>query len=474
MSTAKAEFLAAYKSHAACLGAGAEQHQGWMNRPGGTNWLELLGQDEPAQLCSLAGVGWMNQRIMIASHFPKAWLFLIAVILALAIESASSRDLKRGDNPPLLQATTLLQAPPGASMDAKSLHGKVVVLEFWATWCGPCVAAFPHLNELADKFKGQPVQFIAITAEDEATIRPFLSKRPIHTWVALDTDRAMNNAYGIRSIPHTVVLGKDGKIAAITYPTMLTDKHIHDLLAGKKIDLSEPGKGEETVANKNGAKKPPLFQVLVRPSDYTNSSCGWGNGRLNARGYTVRDMLPLAFDASLSRILTNAPLPEGKFDFNITQPRRADESIGPLLQQALKSAFGLTGSRETNDVEVLLLKVKVPDAAGLVVSPTPSGSFRYGPGDIEGMNVSMTAMAAALENCLKKPVIDETGLTNLYDVTLKWDQKSADESNSEGLLKALREQLGLDLEPATRPIGMVRIEQAKDWKPVLDTGQTAH
>jgi uncharacterized protein (TIGR03435 family) len=411
---------------------------------------------------------------MNGSHFPKAWLFLAVVFLGLSIQMASSSGLKRGDAPPLLQAATLLQAPPGAIMDAKSLHGKVVVLEFWATWCGPCVAAIPHLNELADKFKDQPVQFIAITAEDEATIKPFLTKRPIHAWVALDTDRAMNSAYGIRAIPHTVVLGKDGKIAAITYPTMLTEKHIHDLLAGKKIDLPEPGAGEETVANKNANEQPPLFQVLVRPSEYTNGGYGMGHGQLNARCCSVRDILPIAFDESSTRILTNAPLPAGKYDFNITQPQGADESISTLLQQALKSAFGLTGSRETNEVEVLLLKVKMPNATGLVVSPTPSFSFRTGPGDIEGMGVSMSTMADALEKRLKKPVIDETGLTNCYDVTLKWEQKSFDEPNSEGLMKALREQLGLGLEPATRPIGMVRIEQVKGWQPMPEPGKTEH
>jgi uncharacterized protein (TIGR03435 family) len=422
----------------------------------------------------MGGVEWINQRIMNGSHFPKAWLFLAVVFLGLSIQMASSSGLKRGDAPPLLQAATLLQAPPGAIMDAKSLHGKVVVLEFWATWCGPCVAAIPHLNELADKFKDQPVQFIAITAEDEATIKPFLTKRPIHAWVALDTDRAMNSAYGIRAIPHTVVLGKDGKIAAITYPTMLTEKHIHDLLAGKKIDLPEPGAGEETVANKNANEQPPLFQVLVRPSEYTNGGYGMGHGQLNARCCSVRDILPIAFDESSTRILTNAPLPAGKYDFNITQPQGADESISTLLQQALKSAFGLTGSRETNEVEVLLLKVKMPNATGLVVSPTPSFSFRTGPGDIEGMGVSMSTMADALEKRLKKPVIDETGLTNCYDVTLKWEQKSFDEPNSEGLMKALREQLGLGLEPATRPIGMVRIEQVKGWQPMPEPGKTEH
>jgi uncharacterized protein (TIGR03435 family) len=422
----------------------------------------------------MGGVEWINQRIMNGPRFLKGWLFLAVVFLGLSIQMASSSGLKRGDNPPLLQATTLLQAPPGASMDAKSLHGKVVVLEFWATWCGPCVAAIPHLNELADKFKDQPVQFIAITAEDEATIKPFLAKRPIHAWVALDTDRAMNKAYGIRGIPHTVILGKDGKIAAITHPTMLTEKHIHDLLAGKKIDLPEPGAGEETVANKNANEQPPLFQVLVRPSEHTNGGYGMGHGQLNARCCSVRDILLIAFDESSTRILTNAPLPAGKYDFNITQPRDADEPISTLLQEALKSAFGLTGSRETNEVEVLLLKVKAPDAAGLVVSPTPSFSFRTGPGDIEGIGVSMSTMADALEKRLKKPVIDETGLTNCYDVTLKWEQKSFDEPNSEGLMKAFREQLGLDLETATRPIGMVRIEQVKGWQPISVAGKTEH
>jgi uncharacterized protein (TIGR03435 family) len=397
-------------------------------------------------------------------------LFLATGLFALSSPAATNSPPKVGDLPPLLQATALLQAPPGTTLSAESLQGKVVVLEFWATWCGPCVAAIPHLNELAGKFTNQPVQFVAITAEDEATIKPFLTKRPLHAWVALDTNRVMNNAYGIRAIPHTVVLGTNGAIAAITYPTMLTEKHIRDLLAGKTIDLKPPGAGQETVENKTD-EKPPLFQVLVRPSVYTNSSCGRGGGRLTARGYSVREILPYAFDESSTRILTPATLPEGKFDFTIIQPRGATDRSSALLQEALESAFGLTGRNETNDVPVLLLKVKTPNAPGLVVSPTPSGSFRYGPGDIEGMNVSTEALAGALENSLKRPVIDETGLTNRYDVTLKWDEKSADEPNREGLLQALREQLGLDLEPATRPTVQVRIEQVKGKRPTLAAGK---
>ena len=159
------------------------------------------------------------------------WTTLFSVAFCFSAPAASP---KVGEAPPLLQATELLQAPPNARMDATSLRGKIVVLEFWATWCGPCVAAIPHLNELAEKFKNKPVQFIAITAEDRATVERFLAKRPIKAWIALDTNNAMNKAYGVTGIPHTVVLDKTGKIAAITYPTFLAGKSINDLLAGKK------------------------------------------------------------------------------------------------------------------------------------------------------------------------------------------------------------------------------------------------
>ncbi len=352
-------------------------------------------------------------------------------------------------------------------MDAESLHGKVVVLEFWATWCGPCVAAIRHLNELAEKFKDQPVQFVALTAEDEATIKPFLTKRPIKAWVALDTNKAMNKAYGVVGIPHTVVLGKDGVIAAITHPTELTEQHLSDLLAGQRIFLPEQRDAEENTPRREPDDKnqgQALFEVLVRPSTFTNSTGFGGGGRFTARGYTIRDLLPRAFDQPMLspvRILTNGPLPAGRYDFIVVQTPGTEENVSALLQQALKSAFGLTGKKETKEMDVMLLKAKKPNAPGLAVSPTEGGAARYGPGIVEGTELSLADVASALERGLNKPVLDETGLTNRYDVSLKWEQKSWDNPNPDGLMKAVREQLGLELVPDKRLVELLVVERAK-------------
>jgi thiol-disulfide isomerase/thioredoxin len=154
---------------------------------------------------------------------------------------AKSGNLKVGMPAPALSLTKVLQAPAGTKASWDALRGKAVVLEFWATWCVPCVAAFPHINGLAEKYKDKPIQFIAITTETEPIVTKFLKKKHLSTWVGLDTEKTVNAAYGINAIPVTVLVDAQGKLAGFTYPTEVTEKVLDDLIAGRPVTVAAGG-----------------------------------------------------------------------------------------------------------------------------------------------------------------------------------------------------------------------------------------
>ncbi|MFB9052879.1 redoxin family protein [Formosa undariae] len=98
----------------------------------------------------------------------------------------------------------------GVSYDFKSAEGKVVLINFWATWCPPCIAEMPSLVKLHDDYKGK-IQFLFVSNEDKAVIAAFLKKRgfnlPVHQPVS-----AVPEALNTSSIPRTLLIGKDGSI----------------------------------------------------------------------------------------------------------------------------------------------------------------------------------------------------------------------------------------------------------------------
>ncbi|HEY1188917.1 MAG TPA: TlpA disulfide reductase family protein [Gemmata sp.] len=164
-------------------------------------------------------------------------LFALVVCAGVVAPAAAQEKLKVGDKAPPVKATKWLQ---GAEVK-EFAEGKTYVMEFWATWCGPCIVMMPHMGELQAHYKDK-VTFIGYSAKDpnntQEKVTAFVEKRGPklgYTFAYADdreTYDAWMKAAGQNGIPCCFVVDKAGKIAYIGHP-MYLDVVLPKVVAGK-------------------------------------------------------------------------------------------------------------------------------------------------------------------------------------------------------------------------------------------------
>lgn len=106
-----------------------------------------------------------------------------------------------------------LNGPPIKLSDAK---GSVVVLDFWATWCAPCIMSLPELNTFYEQTKDKPVKVIGINGgEDKPDVVAFVERHKLTFPMALDADGAVNESFAVNGFPTTVIIDKEGIIRKV-------------------------------------------------------------------------------------------------------------------------------------------------------------------------------------------------------------------------------------------------------------------
>jgi len=118
----------------------------------------------------------------------------------------------------------------GKAWHLRELRGKVVLVNFWATWCPPCRKEMPDLQALYDKYKDQGFVVLAISDEEAAKVTPFISDRKISYPVLLDPGGKVNEAFLVWGIPKSFVYDREGKLVAQSID-MRTRSQFQEMLA---------------------------------------------------------------------------------------------------------------------------------------------------------------------------------------------------------------------------------------------------
>jgi serine/threonine protein kinase len=160
---------------------------------------------------------------------------------------AEVMSLAVGQLPPEINAADWLNTNSPASLE--SLRGKTVLVEFWATWCGPCIAGIPHLNQMQKKYQDKGFRILSLTAEDRETVEAFQKGRqaPIEYTVGLGSESS--KTYGVNGIPAAFLIGTDGKLLWNGHPSSTECEEAIAKALGVEFTPSRPS-DEPMVAGK--------------------------------------------------------------------------------------------------------------------------------------------------------------------------------------------------------------------------------
>lgn len=385
---------------------------------------------------------------------------LITLVVVLLGTASLWAHPAKGTPAPPLDTLKLLQAPLGARADWASLKGKVVVLEFWATWCSPCVASLPHLSQLVESLDPAKFQFISIDDEDLKAVQTFLTKKKMSGWVGVDASGGVFGLYGVESRPTTIIVDGNGKIVAVTEIDSVSAADLRGVAEGKNVafkpvmEISEgrvpssPDAGRSLFAVSVSKASPDAKMAIARHPPTGTDLLGQDADSLMTDVFNV---------FGNQRYVLKDPLPEGRYDVRVNSVDVPQTVIDSVVQQAVLGALHLQIQSKTLTKPAYLLRAT--DASKKLLSPSASTHVvkrGYWHGKFLLMNGTMDDLAYVLATGLENPVLNETGIDGTYDARFQVAGGDVDSLNA-----VLKETLGLELVPGNQEMSITVLEVSK-------------
>lgn len=391
---------------------------------------------------------------------------LYYLLLVLMIAPATyAQELTIGQKLPEIEFETMIQPEsPGklqAHVSVDKYKGKIILLDFWATWCGPCISAMKKYEDLSKKFPGK-LQVIAITKEPVKRIQSFVKNRPTQLLIAIDTLGSISQYFPYRTIPHVVLIDKSGTIRAITHSDEITESVINAVWNDQTISLTHKKDDTKFDYDDDYFKVDSLvvrtFNIqpgIVGIGTFSKTGKGiFENRRISMHNFSVEGFYRMAFQKSYFRMISELNKEQSdyadaknKFCLDVIVPKGEENTLYTFFQSKLIESFKVEAVLEKRKTSVYVVK-RINDS--LLLKPSQEKNDLYGASSnfFNGNGVSASAIADFMESfgLTGTPVVDETGLKGRYDINMEW------EPEKKGSFREALAKIGLGFEKVEREI----------------------
>jgi uncharacterized protein (TIGR03435 family) len=223
--------------------------------------------------------------------------------------------------------------------------------------------------------------------------------------------------------------------------------------------------------NYQDLEKAPAHVLILRPTHFTNSLRSGcmavpfrsksgrydpNQMRMVGRDVSLAEVIGMAYQCPVSQVVLPLFAPTNRYDFLVTVPDKPVERF----RAAVKNKLGYTAHWQEHDANVLVLKVQNPNSPGLQPSSAGTGNVSYKYGKLYFQHATVQQIVGMIEDRLKQPVLDKTGLTGFYNFALVTQGPGRNRPTDEAFKKSLAE-MGLALDSDSESRQMMVVEEAR-------------